>query len=892
MRSGHRRALAWIGVAVLCSPLAGAGALDPCEGCAVDLNHDGALTQADIDLFEFAHAALDPLADFTGNGVIDALDRTEYLAAHAAACGVCPQAALDVPIVFVSRAINPGGTAHWSIPRDMPGVGPWSRTRPAPPGRLLVREADGSVRTLIDGANPGPASLDLIDVNAPAVSYDGAVIAFAGLPAGDYDGAPGAVVDGWRIYTIRADGSDLRQVTFSDQDLLDYSQFGAAAAGLRGYDDFDPVFLPDGRICFASTRWPSFAHYDGARTSNLHVVNTDGSRLIRITAERNGAERPLVDPLTGNIVYFRWWRNHRFPINDFTTIEMDPLDPGAGFIQHGGLTINQGGHIAAPSFERNHWQVVHIRTDGGDLALFSGAGRDEAPNHAYGGGFDSRGALFANFFPMMNMTDAGGFGGVIRLERGVGVRTALIGVTDEDGAPVLGGAAPSTGVLWGRYAAEPEPLPDGRIVLSWAPNIHQDYGLYTFDPATGAMALVWDEIGASEVRARALTARTVPPIGRDTYRDDPSESGPPLLPPAPGASLAPISIGLIYPLNVYANADVDVDIVSAPPVGSAETFIIYVDHQRTSPGTAAPLDWPILALQQTIEPDGSIIMEGAPVGVPVFEQIRGPAPGFELPTTGGHETNGAAQVAGHNFILPGSSLLCIGCHAGHSLMSTDVHVDDAVFSNVAPGAAVTASSWRTDESFMGLIDRRVLKGAVEDYWSSAPGETVGQWVDLSFPVPVSIRGVRVYAPRTGEAGESTVDVGEVRIRLFTHENAAGEIARATLQNLTTTGSEAPFDDLLARSVRVEIINTTGDFLGAPAAALGEIEVIARGEHRTAIDWPAPPPGDVNFDGAITAADLALLLGAWGTHTPPAADINADGAVTAADLALLLGAWGD
>jgi hypothetical protein len=50
-------------------------------------------------------------------------------------------------------------------------------------------------------------------------------------------------------------------------------------------------------------------------------------------------------------------------------------------------------------------------------------------------------------------------------------------------------------------------------------------------------------------------------------------------------------------------------------------------------------------------------------------------------------------------------------------------------------------------------------------------------------------------------------------------------------------------------------------------------------------------GDLNGDSVINAADLALLLGAWGASAGNLADINADGTVDAADLALLLGSWG-
>lgn len=50
-------------------------------------------------------------------------------------------------------------------------------------------------------------------------------------------------------------------------------------------------------------------------------------------------------------------------------------------------------------------------------------------------------------------------------------------------------------------------------------------------------------------------------------------------------------------------------------------------------------------------------------------------------------------------------------------------------------------------------------------------------------------------------------------------------------------------------------------------------------------------GDLDGDGDVDAADLAILLGAWGPApkgTP--ADLDRDGDVDAADLALLLGAW--
>ena len=51
---------------------------------------------------------------------------------------------------------------------------------------------------------------------------------------------------------------------------------------------------------------------------------------------------------------------------------------------------------------------------------------------------------------------------------------------------------------------------------------------------------------------------------------------------------------------------------------------------------------------------------------------------------------------------------------------------------------------------------------------------------------------------------------------------------------------------------------------------------------------SPCAGDFNGDGSRDAADLAVLLGAWGAA---GGDLNGDGTTDAADLAALLSGWG-
>src|SRR5258708_33605095 len=57
------------------------------------------------------------------------------------------------PLVFVSRQIPADGSIYWDVPKDMPGVGAHSRFRVAAPGQLLVREPNGNLRVLVDGAH-------------------------------------------------------------------------------------------------------------------------------------------------------------------------------------------------------------------------------------------------------------------------------------------------------------------------------------------------------------------------------------------------------------------------------------------------------------------------------------------------------------------------------------------------------------------------------------------------------------------------------------------------------------------------------------------------------------------------------------------------------------------
>lgn len=94
--------------------------------------------------------------------------------------------------------------------------------------------------------------------------------------------------DDYHIYEMNADGSDLRQLTFAP-----------------GVSDIDPIYLPDGRILFASTREPKYCMCNRHIMCNLFVMEGDGANIRQIghSTLHEGHPALLED---GRVIYDRW----------------------------------------------------------------------------------------------------------------------------------------------------------------------------------------------------------------------------------------------------------------------------------------------------------------------------------------------------------------------------------------------------------------------------------------------------------------------------------------------------------------------------------------------------------------------------------------------------------
>ncbi|MBI1795913.1 MAG: PD40 domain-containing protein [Candidatus Eisenbacteria bacterium] len=126
-------------------------------------------------------------------------------------------------------------------------------------------------------------------VSDPAVSFDGKKILFSLRRSGDAHR---------NIWEIDADGANLRQVTGG------------------GGDDFDPLYLPDGRIMFTSDRDQEMDEYNHALAEHLYTCDMDGSNVERVSFNQSDDFDPTV-LADGRILYTRWEHfgtMNRFPL--------------------------------------------------------------------------------------------------------------------------------------------------------------------------------------------------------------------------------------------------------------------------------------------------------------------------------------------------------------------------------------------------------------------------------------------------------------------------------------------------------------------------------------------------------------------------------------------------
>jgi hypothetical protein len=151
------------------------------------------------------------------------------------------------------------------------------------------------------GSFEGPGALKLLDLRGAAARQSPRITTLVDVPQGvardpevDFDGSKIVFSmrrdreDDYHLYEIRADGAGLRQITFGS-----------------GVSDIDPIYLPDGRFLFTSTREPKYCMCNRHIMGNLYTIGADGSHIEQIghSTLHEGHAGLLPD---GRVIYDRW----------------------------------------------------------------------------------------------------------------------------------------------------------------------------------------------------------------------------------------------------------------------------------------------------------------------------------------------------------------------------------------------------------------------------------------------------------------------------------------------------------------------------------------------------------------------------------------------------------
>ena len=126
----------------------------------------------------------------------------------------------------------------------------------------------------------------------PDLSFDGKRIAFAWNNITD---------KAYHIFTVQADGSHLAQITDGE---CNQGQLGTTDSG---HNDFDPCWLPGGRLAFLTDRRGGYGRCHGRplMTYCLFGMKADGSDMIPLSYHETNEWNPSVDQ-DGKIVFTRW----------------------------------------------------------------------------------------------------------------------------------------------------------------------------------------------------------------------------------------------------------------------------------------------------------------------------------------------------------------------------------------------------------------------------------------------------------------------------------------------------------------------------------------------------------------------------------------------------------
>jgi hypothetical protein len=245
-----------------------------------------------------------------------------------------------------------------------------------------------------------------------------------------------------------------------------------------------------------------------------------------------------------------------------------------------------------------------------------------------------------------------------------------------------------------------------------------------------------------------------------------------------------------------------------------------MNSQRQNTRTPDPS---VLVKIATVFPKGGVHEPEVPADVPLFEQIVD-STGAVLRTS----SNGFAHVAGMNYERIGGGTKCVGCHAGHSVLTVPMNGALAEWFNAAPSAKATGSSFFVNEhgrTFVPqrVVDRQARTGGDSVIWVSNEGE--GGSVSLTWDNPMEIREIVLYGISPDPGAGTTIRVQDSEILLYYRSSEVGRIS--STGRIRPEGTHVSLPVTRVDSARVVITKFFGTVFHRRIVGLAEVETIAR-----------------------------------------------------------------
>jgi len=510
--------------------------------------------------------------------------RARWLARRIALCNPL----LDFDKLLFTERRHPGGLFHMVHQfygfSAKPGGGlfvlhdPFSE-RP----RLVNLLADATVengrlqgRTLTDGA-----------VLSPEVSFDGNTVLFAYSECGA-EGVEWSPRASFHLFRINADGTGLVQLTDGK------------------WDDFDPCFLPGGRIAFISDRRGGYLRCGFSSppyhspTYTLHSMAADGSDIVCLSFHETHEWQPSVDH-DGRLVYTRWDYVDRdtSAAHHLWTCYPDGRDPRSF---HGNYPLRR---------ESRPWMEMDIRAVPGAAKYVTTA----APHH---------GLAFGSLVLIdPRIEDDGAMSQVERL-------TPEAPMPESEGGTKLIRQHMIYGTPW--------PLSQDDYLCAYG-SLTESHGIWWID-RFGNRELIYRNPAIPSMSPIPLRPRPVPPvIPEGTRQTRAAEQAPEPAPPATVAVMNVYDSDFAWPAGTKIAALRIIQLLpkSLPRVNCPRIGVADAANARQVIGSVP------------VEADGSAYFE-APVGKPIFFQAlddRGMA---------------VQSMRSATYVHPGEQLVCRGCH--------------------------------------------------------------------------------------------------------------------------------------------------------------------------------------------------------------------------------------